>query len=1073
MSYRQFIQTKSLIILAWVCLATLQEWIIWGHPHHISTECSRMGQHGWIGILFILYLELNQLCARFFYHVSKQNWSKLIPWIFMGVWGGWLGQELAQGDWIQSQPWVSWIPWGLGSGFALGGLVLGRMAQVQHGRLIATTFALLSIFFNILDLNLLLGLYPSIHLTLYLLSALCALLSLQSYLSKLSIHQPYFKAFSLSATLALTLLCASYAWLQLQGSPHQRTSLSFATPRANLLPTWSTPDTSLSTLQEALKSLVDSNSAMYLSEQNAERKSDEFASTHPLSKKHVILIVVDTLRYDGIYQPLLPAQTTQKHALASAEDLPFITQWRTQDAHVFLNAYTQAGRTKFSTPALFTSSEVSQRHHSRGLHIAERFNRAGYQSLALTPEYFLWPIKNGASHLLHPFERSWHYTEDQQHHALTAWKELLHQRDQNRPLFAWVHFYMMHSPYFAGTKRLSPRDGSAQERYRRALKTLDQHLKELVTELQNQNMLEHTIIALTSDHGEGLGDHGADGHGSGVFEEQSHTPLFIYDSRLKSSPQRVHHEVVGNVDIVPTLTHLAGLPPHYGDEGHSLLPLLSRDQTPPIWPYPYVLANGNASERGLITQERLKLTYYPKRSLLSLYDLKHDPLETNSIAGQEPTLLNQISSVFALYLPHIALSKRLKENQPEAWDKQRQLGLHLIEELFQSPQKLSITTKRILMKFAQDLQAPSIYQALADRSTPEERAWIGLKALQIDQILAQQLLKTSLSSLQNIDELSEQLMAISAYRPGIFGQDWLTELLLRHDPEFKSPTLWLAWLTLSHTWPYQTKDLDPYQALIARQEHEPTSSLLNRAILNRFAHIQGQLFLKKHPQLLHSLLGLLQATLTLDRFELKTDHSEKTENPTQQIIQTSKPLDPTFEFYSTRAALRLSIEIATLLPPNLRHQIHQTCRHILQKDPRAHLKKSAIETLRVLAVSTEEKSEVIQILIEHSKDRLILVPIIDALAKLPSQETTNFLTHISRSAQTGYARTSAKNALKRQRSRKQNRRQSRPTPRRSNTKQNSLNSKRKTKKINQVKRNKKTRTRRLNPKNAPPKKTLP
>ena len=82
---------------------------------------------------------------------------------------------------------------------------------------------------------------------------------------------------------------------------------------------------------------------------------------------------------------------------------------------------------------------------------------------------------------------------------------------------------------------------------------------------------KNTIIVITSDHGEGLWDHGRPYHGFSLYREEIQVPLIIH------IPDGLHgikvKENVSLIDILPTLRDIIGLPKSDVDEGLSLVPL--------------------------------------------------------------------------------------------------------------------------------------------------------------------------------------------------------------------------------------------------------------------------------------------------------------------------------------------------------------------------------------------------------------------------------------------------------------------------------------------------------------------
>jgi hypothetical protein len=103
----------------------------------------------------------------------------------------------------------------------------------------------------------------------------------------------------------------------------------------------------------------------------------------------------------------------------------------------------------------------------------------------------------------------------------------------------------------------------------------DEMVAELVAALQRAGLLERTIIVITSDHGEEFWDHTnrAAFHGHTLYNELLRVPLLWYEPDLPD-PGGSRAEVVGLVDIVPTVLARLGVAPPSGIDGVDLSPLL-------------------------------------------------------------------------------------------------------------------------------------------------------------------------------------------------------------------------------------------------------------------------------------------------------------------------------------------------------------------------------------------------------------------------------------------------------------------------------------------------------------------
>src|SRR5262249_45631323 len=135
----------------------------------------------------------------------------------------------------------------------------------------------------------------------------------------------------------------------------------------------------------------------------------------------------------------------------------------------------------------------------------------------------------------------------------------------DRPFFAWVHLYDAHAPYDApaatrGRVKSSPYDA--------AVSTADAAVGSLVAALEQSGQLEHTLVVVVADHGEGLGDHGEKEDGLLLYDSVLHVPWIM---RL---PGRQHAGTVvatqvRAIDVLPTVAELAGVPVPGGLDGES------------------------------------------------------------------------------------------------------------------------------------------------------------------------------------------------------------------------------------------------------------------------------------------------------------------------------------------------------------------------------------------------------------------------------------------------------------------------------------------------------------------------
>jgi len=169
-----------------------------------------------------------------------------------------------------------------------------------------------------------------------------------------------------------------------------------------------------------------------------------------------------------------------------------------------------------------------------------------------------------------------------------------------------------------------------RRRYALEVQAVDHAVGELLDGLRRRGLYDSALIVFTSDHGEGLGEHGSVGHGRLLYDELLHVPLMIKLPRgdpRESELRAVAGAFTRHVDLLPTLAELLNLEAFPGAQGRSFLRGGSRtllaEAHPPEAPRDlYALSDG-----------RFKLIHDPEQDLFELYDLEQDPDELSNIFG--------------------------------------------------------------------------------------------------------------------------------------------------------------------------------------------------------------------------------------------------------------------------------------------------------------------------------------------------------------------------------------------------------------------------------------------------------
>ena len=193
--------------------------------------------------------------------------------------------------------------------------------------------------------------------------------------------------------------------------------------------------------------------------------------------------------------------------------------------------------------------------------------------------------------------------------------------------FCWIHFWDPHDPYAPPEPFLTQ---YKDDPYSGEVAYVDAQLGLLLAELDKRQLGDKTVIILTGDHGEGLGDHGETYHGYFAYNSTIRIPLIVAAPGVK--PARIK-DAVGHVDIFPTVCDLLGLDKPAPLHGASLQPFL-RGRTRPARPIYFealeaYLNRGWAPLRGVIENG----TKFIQSPIPELYDLAKDFDETKNLAS--------------------------------------------------------------------------------------------------------------------------------------------------------------------------------------------------------------------------------------------------------------------------------------------------------------------------------------------------------------------------------------------------------------------------------------------------------
>lgn len=391
---------------------------------------------------------------------------------------------------------------------------------------------------------------------------------------------------------------------------------------------------------------------------------------------NVLLVVVDTLRDDGLHHAGNPRETSPNLDRFAMEAVQFTrayapSSWTHPSVGSLLSGWSPWEHGLGSGPAGTTSLDPKTPL------LAEDFRRRGYATAAVSNNRIVSPdegFDRGFDHFdLRCFEEYQIYGAQRVSRYGLEWLE----RHREGPFFLYLHYFDPHDRYQAPppfTRRfvdpglqarvehhdiLQGRPNAFRKevaadnpkvvvrpkhlKYLRALydgevSYVDHWLGRVLDQLDDWGLREETIVVITSDHGEEFYEHGFFKHGHSLYDELVSVPLLLRVPGSGIEPQR-RNEPVSLMDLAPTLRSLAGLET-IEVTGRDLAPALREGGDLP--PRPLLLTTYSRAP-GEWAGRRRGLVEWPWKWIENtddgsqeLYDLEADPGERENRAADLP-----------------------------------------------------------------------------------------------------------------------------------------------------------------------------------------------------------------------------------------------------------------------------------------------------------------------------------------------------------------------------------------------------------------------------------------------------
>jgi arylsulfatase A-like enzyme/Tfp pilus assembly protein PilF len=330
--------------------------------------------------------------------------------------------------------------------------------------------------------------------------------------------------------------------------------------------------------------------------------------------------------------------------------------------------------------------------------------------------------------------------------------------NKDKRFFCWVHFYDPHDPYDPPEPYAST---YASNRYDGEIAYMDRSVGKLLAKLDDLGLTDRTLVIVTGDHGEGLGEHDESTHKMLLYGTTLRVPLLM---RVPGGAQKRIPGVVRHIDLAPTILDLLGFPPSTAMQGSTLVPLVNGTETTRRVAYSeslYAELHYGWSPLKSMTTDRYAFIDSPKAEL---FDRKADPGQRHNLIHEQEAIAQDLRAEIQSITDRFG-RKDLKGPQPmdaEAEQKLRSLGY------LGSPVKSTAESRQIDPKdmrlLVNDISAG--FRALTRRDFQEALRLV-VPVVQADPNIldAHVIAGSAYSNVQQYDKALKELFVVLGARP--------------------------------------------------------------------------------------------------------------------------------------------------------------------------------------------------------------------------------------------------------------------------------------------------------------------
>lgn len=247
-----------------------------------------------------------------------------------------------------------------------------------------------------------------------------------------------------------------------------------------------------------------------------------------------------------------------------------------------------------------------------------------------------------------------------------------------KPFLLFINYFDVHDPYtppepyrsrFASVSNpgglingyveryhpeLTPEQLQSEiDAYDGSIAYVDDQIKALFSGLEQRGELENTIVIITSDHGESLGEHGLLQHSASLYRQEIHVPLIVWGAGVPAG--KVLDTPISTIALPSTILDLLGA--NDGTFPAQPLTLLFDGNVPTDWAQPIseVAQFAGAAEQNPTTHGEMKSVVGTEFQYIvhekfgeELYNWQTDPAETRNLANEPAN--RTVAEAFQSYL---------------------------------------------------------------------------------------------------------------------------------------------------------------------------------------------------------------------------------------------------------------------------------------------------------------------------------------------------------------------------------------------------------------------------------------